>query len=115
VQERGRANGKSCVQDRVFHQREWPTLKVAMKPTADVTPPPLPDADAVKARKTRRIRHASPSAMLELVAPEAEETPVMTSLETALHGSVIVERNQKYGEFEVELATRIENMNENSA
>jgi hypothetical protein len=112
IQDKERNGNKTNISERPFHLREWGTLRVVMAPIAKLTPPPVPDPEVTGkvAGRSRRKRHGTPAPVVEQPTGEIEEMPVVSSLETQLHRSVIIERNKEYGRYEKELTKHLEDM-----
>jgi hypothetical protein len=110
--------------DRPFREREWPSLKLVMAPLAEVQAKRTERThesrshgdktrrDDEKGRtggreRTRRSRDGRSRIDKATEKPGEEMMPAVSSLETPIHRSVIIERNRAYASYEADLAKRI--------
>jgi hypothetical protein len=114
--------------DRPFHEREWPSLRLVMEPLADLVKTMekphesrthgertrrSDDGEKGKgggrdgrSRRTREGRSRTDRATVE--RPGEEMMPPVSSLETPIHRSVIIERNRAYASYQADLTKRLE-------
>ena len=103
---------------RPFALKQWPTVLSVMTPMIDVqlsnhnrddlSSVLLPSSRRGTARRKKVGDRASAKAQDMKLFASADKLPTQTSLETPIHRSTVLTRNQSYNEYETALGTRID-------
>ena len=103
---------------RPFALKQWPTVLSVMTPMIDVqlsnhnrddlSSVLLPSSRRGTARRKKVSDRASAKAQDMKLFASADKLPTQTSLETPIHRSTVLTRNQSYSEYETALGTRID-------
>jgi hypothetical protein len=94
---------------RPFHRREWPSLRLVMDPLFRKAPDSAVEPEvAPKSRSRRKSKIAEKVIVSDDPSFDTEATiPIVQSLETPMHRSVVIERNREYGRYQEELIKRL--------
>ncbi|OHT07376.1 hypothetical protein TRFO_24462 [Tritrichomonas foetus] len=106
---------------RPFHTRDWPTLSIVMDPIINQTichpstPSQNRQSDSHNSNRSvslNKKKKPTKSGLLPIEEPvqqtQAQQMPILNSLDTSLNRGVIVERNNGYSEYETALGKRLD-------